>query len=141
MAIQGLPVIIGYLIDKFGRGAVKTGILTTMKIATWTIYISFVISLLAVISGIIQSIDSILKIIEKPETILSQNGYISPETQCNLDYITYILNGLSFYDTLNSSLAIILPSLIFVLGVFTFNIAYSVKLKLENDTKDMLKLI
>jgi hypothetical protein len=133
--------LVAYLVEKFGRGAVKTGILATMKVATWTIYIAFVISLLAVISGIIQSVEAVMSMLQNPAAFLSEYGMLDADTSCNLDYITYVLNGLSFYDTLNSCLAIILPSVVFILGVLTFNISYAVKLKLEKDTKDMLNLI
>lgn len=128
--------ILTYLVAKFGRSAVKTGILATMKAAKWVLFLAFYGLVLAIFSVIYELITDLLNLIMNPST----SGLVG-DSGCTLDLAGWAFQSLGVYDAINGGLPALVSAVTFLLSVYLYSFAMSLKDKLERDTKDMLSLI
>ncbi len=126
-----MPVIasvLGYFVAKFGVSAVKIALTTTLKITSWVFFLA---SLYFAIDGISSAFTLI-------ETTLSNIGTMGNSSG---GIISGILSASGFYQGLSIGFPFVTSALTFVMGVYIHSLIMMVRNKLENDVKDMLKLI
>jgi hypothetical protein len=129
-AITGL---ITFLIDKFGRFAVKQGILMTAKAVTWVAVVSFYSFIFI---GFLKIYDLINSIFIKIDNFKDNTG-----NNCLVSSIFHTFDCVGLTSVFNDTFPLFLSAFVFWITAILYKYLLAIKNKIEQDIKDLLKLV